>query len=324
MSHTGLAVSSEELSATVLYEAIDVLANYLDDDIPSLSGVTKKVAVVNYTQSEDLPESAKAYLLKKLEQSSRSNEQTPVRILQCMKCLAVRAEAQGDEIFIKKGISDKAELAAAMKDLGITKYADVNLTNAGRYLILQMSVVNQDGIIEWSKEYKTPMSAYNDSQWIIGADVQSLSYSNADFPSSQAFHAYVGQRLFGVGSAGLAIQTVPKTKNKEVSAYNTYSGYFELSHNELFKAYWDFFQLSYLLELGMTDFNKKQQIAETVGIKMMFGNYFSMRLAAQANQFISTPKDDSDVYNPANPAGPIMKNNEPLPMRYLVGVGVEL
>jgi hypothetical protein len=314
------AQAKEEISPTVLYQAIDVLVSYLEEDLTELSKVTKKTAIVNYTQSEELPESVKAYLIKKLERAGTANANHPVRFVQCIECLTVRAEAEGDEVFIKKGITDTAELNSTLERMGVRKYGDVNLTYGGKFVSLQMSVVDRDGSISWSQEYKTPYNAVNDSQWMLGAGIEALAFMNPDLPTPQAARLYFGQRLFGIGAVGLS--GVLTQKSDDLSAINTFSGFFELSHNEFFQQYWEFVQLSYVTELGITDFNGNQQLAESVGIKTKFGQYFTLRLMAGANQFINKPKDDSPIFNPKGE--PILNNNDPLPARFALGIGFEL
>lgn len=309
-----------EISPTVLYQATDVLTSYLQKDMTKVSNVTKKVVVVNYTQSETLPPSLKAYVLKKIEQISTKNPETPVRILQCMECLSVKAEAQGDEIFIKKGVNNKAELEQILTKMNVRNYADLNITYAGRFLVLQMSILDKDGVVEWADEYKTPIGAYNDSQWILGFDVEGVAFLNSKFPSPKGGRVYVGQRLFGLGAVGISGATIQKTDS--LAAINTYAGFFELSHNELFKAYWEFIELNYVFELGITDFNSKQQLAESFGVKAKFGQYFTLRLAGTANQFLKKPADDTEIYNPKGES--FIKNNEPLPARITIGIGVEI
>lgn len=321
MGRVALAVDDRsEISPTILYQATDVLTGYLQQDMTKVSQVTKKVVIVNYTQSETLPPSLKAYILKKLEQISTKNPDTPVRILQCLECLSVKAEAQGDEIFIKKGVNSKQEMEQLLQKMNVRNYGDINITYAGRYLVLQMSVVDKDGVVEWANEYKTPIGAYNDSQWIMGASVDGIAFMDSKFPSPKGARIYLGQRLFGLGAVGLAASTMQKSDS--LASAHTYAGFLELSHNELFKAYWEYIELSYLLELGITDFNSKQQLAESFGIKAKVGQYFTLRLAAAANQFIKKPEDDSDIHNPEG--APIIKNNEPLPARLIIGVGIEL
>ena len=317
----GAANDDVEVSPTVLYQAVDVLTSYLNDDIAEISKITKKVAVVKYDQSEGLPESLRNYILKRVEKISQDNKATPVKFVQCLKCLKLRAVAEGDEIFIKKGITDEKELAEVLKTLNVRKYADINVTFAGRNLVLHASIKDKNGISEWVKEYKTPVGSFNDSQWVIGAAFQSPSFvGNAAMPSPKTVMVYAGQRLFGIGSVGLLFRQYGKTNS--LSAISTYGGFFELSHNEFFNSYWDFMELSYLAEIGMTDFNAKQQITEAFGVKAKFSQTFTLRLAAHMHHFATTPKDDSEILNPEGES--FLKNNEALPMHINLGVGIEL
>ncbi len=314
-------VKKDDVSPTVLYQAIDVLTSYLEEDISEISKVAMKTALVNYTQSEELPESVKAYVIKKLEQVGGNNPNSPVRFVQCIECLTVRAEAQGDEVFIKKGITDSKELNATLDRLGVRQYSDVNLTYGGRFVSLQMSMVDKEGNVSWSKEYRTPYNNANDSQWMLGAGIEAVSFSDSKLPSPKAARIYFGQRLFGLGAVGLAGSFYEKTKG--LSSISNYTGFFELSHNEIFDQYWSLMQLGYVVELGVTDFNGSQQLAEAVGLKMKFGQYFTMRLAAHMNQVLDKPKDVAPVFA-GKDRKPILNNDDPLPTHYTLGVGFEL
>lgn len=323
MSSVGLAKDTgkkKEMSPTSLYQAVDVVVGYLAKDFPEISTVTKKLVIMNYNQSVEFPDTLKSYMVKKLEQTAKDNDDTSVRMIQCVECLAIQAEAVGDEIFIKKGVPNKDDLKKLLARHEARNYADINVVYAGKQLVLQMSIVDVDGIVQWSEEYRTILNAYEESQWLIGAAYQVVSYSGKDMPNPQAGRIYVGQKLYGVGAAGIDVSLYNKTP--ELIGAKTYSAFFELNHNEFFQAYWNYVQLSYMVLLGVTDFNAKQQIAEGLGAKVKLGDYFVFSLSMHANQFMSKPKDDTDINNPKGK--PFLKNNDPLPSRVILGIGVEL
>src|SRR5690606_9878564 len=113
--------------------------------------------------------------------------------------------AEGDEIFIRKGIADDAQLQDVMKKLDIRKYTDVNVTYTGDQLVMQVSVVDENKMVGWSEEYSTPYKAYHDSLWTLSAGVEVGSFQKAEMPGAMGGRIEIGQRLAGIGNAGLAV-----------------------------------------------------------------------------------------------------------------------
>ena len=90
----------------------------------------------------------------------------------------------------------------------------------------------------------------------------------------------------------------------------------------MFNQYWDFHRLSYLGELGITDFNGNQLIHETIGVKSVIGKHYTVSLSAKFHQFISEPVGNNPILNPEGE--PVLLNNQPLPMMISLGLGFEL
>jgi hypothetical protein len=317
LTSSAYAIESPKVSEDVLYRSVDVLAAYLEKDFKELSQITKKTSVVHYSQSDSLPTHLQSYLLKKIEHAAAKSD---VRFIQCVECLSLKAEAQGEEVFISKGIASEDELKRVLKDLSIQTYGDVNLAYSGRSMALQVSMLDADRTVRWTKEYKTPASSFNDSQWQVGASLEAMSFMKEGMPSPGSARTYVGQRLHGIGAVGLSATLVERTQ--ELSTIGMYGAYFELNHNEYFASYWNYLQLAYQAEVGITDFNGRQQLTESLGVKAKFGQYFTMRLAARTHQFFQTPTDSGNLFN-AN-GEPILRNNEALPTQFIMGIGVEV
>jgi len=315
------AVERSEVSSRVLYRAIDQLTDYLDKDLSEVSKHTKKTAIINYTQSEELPTSIQHYLIKRLEYLANRNKETPVKFVQCVECTSLHAVAQGDEVFIRKGITDDTQLQKTMKELDIRKYSDVHLAYTGDQLVMQMNIVDENKMVDWSGEYKTPYKAYDDSQWILGIAAEVGAFQGGeDIPAAMGGRIIVGQRLTGFGSAGLAFSYFQEAPGlPRIISYGSFVG---VSHNELFNQYWDFARLSYEGELGVTDFNGSQLLHQTLGVKTVIGKYYTVALNTKFHQFVATPKDDTPIANPEGAS--LLKNNEPLPMMVSLVMGVEL
>lgn len=320
VSSPAAAVDRGEVSHKVLYQAVDQLTEYLNKDLSEIAKHTKKTAIVNYTQSEDLPTSIQHYLIKRLEHLAAQNEKATVKFVQCIECTSMHSVAEGDEIFIRQGITTDEQLKNTLKKLDIRKYGDVHLAYTGDQLVMQMNVVDENKMVDWSGEYKTPYKAYNQSQWMFGVNAEAGAFQGGEnMPSAQGARLSFGQRMTGVGAAGLTASGFQEMPG--VPQIISLGAFFNLSHNELFNQYWKFVNLHYTTELGITDFNGNQLTHETIGVKTVLGRYYSVALNTKFHQFISTPDDDTPIAN--DEGEPVLKNNEPLPMMVSLALGVE-
>ncbi len=313
-----LAIDRSDVSSKVLYQAVDQLTHYLENDLSEVSKHTKKTAIVNYTQSEELPASIQHYLVKKLEDLGHHNTDTPVKFIRCLECLSLQAVAEGDEIFIRKGITDDKQLKDVLNKLKIYKYTDINLAYTGDQLLMQMNVVDKNKLVDWSAEYRTPYKAHEESQWMLNISAEVGAYQG-DLPSTKGGRISIGQRLTGFGSIGLSTSFFEELPGvPQVASLGTFA---QVNHNEMFNQYWNFVRLYYHGEIGVTDFNGSQLFHETLGVKTVMGIY-SLGLNAKVHQFVSTPDDDSPIENPDGKS--VLKNNEPLPIMVSLVFGVEL
>ena len=320
LSASAYAYERSEVSSKVLYQAVDQLTEYLNKDMAKLSDVTKKTAIIHYTQSEELPTSIQNYLIKRLEHMANNNQKTPVKFVQCIECLSLQAVAEGEEIFIRKGIADDNQLQATMGKLGIKKYSDINLAYTGDQLVMQMNVVDENKLVDWTGEYKTPYKAYDESQWLLGVGAEVGAFqSGGNMPAARGARATVGQRLTGIGAAGLSVSFFESMPG--VPQIVSYGSFFSLSHNEVFNQHWNFMRLFYNAEIGVTDFNGNQLLHQTLGVKTVMGKHYSVGLNGKMHQFVAAPKDDTPISN--SEGEPVLKNNDVLPMMVSLFLGVE-
>lgn len=320
IAHTATAVEQKNISNKVLYQAVDQLTSYLEKDLPEIAKHAKKTAVINYTQSEDLPVSIQHYLIKRLEHLASKHDTSEIKFVQCVECTSLHSVAEGDEIFIRQGITTDEQLQETMKKLGIRKYSDIHLAYTGDQLVMQMNVVDENKLVDWSGEYKTSYRSYSESQWLlgIGAEVGSFQGGN-NAPAVVGARASIGQRFTGFGAAGLTLSVFEVAPG--IPQIVSLGSFMQFSHNELFNQYWKFIALSYNAEIGVTDFNGIQLVHESIGIKTVFGKHYSVALNTKFHQFVSAPDDDTPI---ANEEGEyVLRNNEPLPMMVSLALGVE-
>src|SRR5690606_33719924 len=122
-------------------------------------------------------------------------EKNQVKFVQCLECTALHSVAEGDEIFIRQGITTDEDLKEAMKKLDIRKYSDIHLAYTGNQLVMQMNVVDENKLVDWSGEYKTPYKAHNSSQWVFGIGAEAGQFiSTSPMPAAQGGRINFGQR----------------------------------------------------------------------------------------------------------------------------------
>lgn len=305
-----------EVSQVSVFEAIDRMSDDLQKNLPDLARQTNKTAIINFSQSEQLPPSTLNYLAKRLELSTQKN-QSPVKFVQCLECLTLKAVTDGNDVVLKKGIGSDQELQATLANLGIKNYAEVNLAFSGQYLAMQMSVYDANKETTWAKEFRAPYRPHR--QWTAGINLGAVGHLKSGLGMSSVATINIGQELYGVGSAGLNITAM--ADHPILGQINSFAGYVNFSHNDLFNTYWNSLDLDYITELGFTDFNGNQQILLGAGAKTTFGDIFTTQLGVRYHNFIQKPADDRAIENPDGQS--IIRNDEPLPLQILLMTGFE-
>lgn len=314
------AQDSQSAHGPALYEATDLLVDYFAKDFESLTLKSKKTAIVNFSISENLPGSIREYVIKKIESAAKNYKQGPLILMQCIECLSLQAVSKGDEVFIKKGITDRKQLDQVMKRLGIRNHLDAHLTFTGSELVLQLSLVEADQKVSWAQEYRSQYRLQDSSPWMLGLSMQGSFFMKSSFPTPKVIRVYTGQRVYGLGNIGMALSMYEKTD--QLDSIMEFDGFFELNHNEFFAKYWKHINLLYVAELGVVDFNSYLQLSLGLGARVKLGRYFHVSLITKGFTHVQKPQSDKPVYNPNGPS--ILNTNESLPPAVLFGVGFDI
>lgn len=190
-----------------IYDAIDLMVNDLTKDLVELAKVTDKAAVTGISTSENLDPDVRTYLRGKIE--GANNGDSAFHFVVCKECLAVRAETDGDQILLKKGVDSQEQMQKIASTLRVSSFADTNLTYTGTRLVLQINVFNtKNGELRWSRSYDSRvLSLVKTGLKISVAIGQMVGLGEKGYPT--AISLFVAERIYGFGEFGMVGQFNP-------------------------------------------------------------------------------------------------------------------
>lgn len=264
-------------------EAIDHLVRQFGRDIDELSAKTKKSSIVALTTSENLPPEVKQYLLKRMEGSY--SEAGEFRFVQCRDCFTVRAETDGNDIVVKKGVTDKKELSKVASFLGVRSYTEVHLEYGASKVQIQVNVYNvSDSKLLWAKSYKTRLLNLGRTSMhfsLTAEQIVGLEKSGAPI----GLTLYGAERIYGFGTVGLYL--FGSFQNKEVKSYVSLGPRVALDLNQILFSAWSWGSLHLDLGLGYGFYSGDRDVSLSTGLKLETGRYFHFRTGFVSGVFFT-------------------------------------
>ena len=251
-----------------VYRALDDLVDRFKSDLKGLSRFATKTSVVDMTVSENLGEHVQHYTLSKIE-SLPTSSGLDFRFIQCKDCFALRAEKEGDQIRVSKGVNDKEELMQLINHLGVDSYSEIRVNYSGFSLRLHINVYSlSKSELLWGKTYSTRLVTLGQSKLHI-----SLGYSQAfGKKKSQPWggEIFLAERIYGLGSFGFS--TTYLRKHGFYHDYIVFAPSMELSINDMFNKHFSFGDIRLILKLGFGLYNSKRNFSAGGGIKIKYGH----------------------------------------------------
>ena len=268
-----------------VYRALDDLVGEFKSDLRFLSEFSSKTSIVDITVSKNLGQDIQNYVLSKIE-SLPTQSNLKFRFIQCKSCFALRAEKEGDQIRVSKGVNTKEELMELVGQTGIDSYTEVRVNYSGFSLRLHINVYSlSKSELLWGKTYSTRLVTLGQSKIHL-----SLAYSQAfGEKNSQPWGGdlFVAERIYGLGSFGISAMYL-----KGHGYFHDYiflSPTIELSINDMFNEHFSWGDIRLIFKFGFGFYNKKRNFSGGGGIKIKYGNIIYTSL-----QWIGTVKESKD------------------------------
>ena len=272
-----------------IYDAIDQMIAQLTHDLPALTKTVKRIAVTGVKVSENLEQDVSDYLTTKIEGAHQ--EKMDFRFVQCKECMQLRAEANGSEVVVKKGITDQSELRKITSILGVPAYSEVNLTYTGTKVLLAINTYNaQDQALMWSKSYETRVLSLAKSGFKMGVTVEQLvGFDDNGYPMGLSLFA--AERIHGFGEFGLS--AFGAMKDGRYKNYVSVGPMLTFNINELSNSYSTWGATLITMRVNYGWFGKKRDINAGLGTRVDVGSYYHVALEA-IQGFSMESKDEQD------------------------------
>lgn len=256
-------------SSRPLFDASDLLIEDFSEDLPLLSNVVNRAAIVSFTHTDSVEEDLREYIIKNLE--SRSAESDAFEFIQCKDCFLIRAESQGDRVVVKKGLGTKAELEKKLSELGTKHYVEINFSNIGARASLTINVyrISKSDVV-WGKTYHTRvLNRHNGFFWTVTA----MSGVASGVESTPLGVSVMGtQRIYGLGHMGVFV--MPVIGDGELKTSVHLGPRLEANLNELLFSPWEVGSLYLAIHLGVGIYGGEKELLFGGGVKQDVGSVF--------------------------------------------------
>jgi len=275
-----------------LYDTIDYLIYQLEDDLEIVEGVSKKSVLTAIDISKDLDDDVVKYLGLKLE--GIRGEKAGFNFVQCRKCTVLRAEAEGNEIFIKKGITDHQELKRIARTYGASSYTEAALVYTGTQLKLAVNIYGlEKKDVLWSKTYSLRLLNLSKSGMVGSLTFhQGFGMGEDGKPYGASFS--LSERVYGMGTLGLNVMGF--SKHDDMQSYYGFGPLFSLSFNEIFNTYSLLGSMSWEAQLAYGFYDDNREITFGTGLKMLIGSTFHMTLRYLSGTSLEDKRKNVDAY----------------------------
>ena len=237
--------AASEKTASPVYNTFEYLLGEFKADI---DGLVKKVSnsiLLKVSVEGDIDKTFKKHVRRSLESFRIKGKK--FRFRQCKACTSLRAETIGNQIYLKKGITEFKDIQQITQKLGTMSYAEASVEDTGTRLIFKVSFFSSlNAELLWSKTYQMRLVNFGDLTFTAALEVKQ-AFSRK---SPLIFNASFGEKIYGIGlidlnvTLGLASgkdfatgDTVTNPNEESVNSYFAIGPRLTVNINEFFKMY---------------------------------------------------------------------------------------
>ena len=303
-----------------IYDAVDYMAALFAKDAAAMPD-HDSVAVAGLAVSGNLSDDIGGYLLSRIE-ATMGPEGKP-RFVQCKDCMALRAEVMGDQVVIKKGVTEQKDLIRFAGQLGVKEYAQVNLAYTGTRAHLQVNAYDAaNGSLKWAKSYDTRVLQLAKAGFTIGLSLaQMVAFGDVtSFP--MALSAIAAERLYGVGSFGIG--GLATTRELDGRSYVSVGPVLALNVNELAQKPWSWGACLVTLRVNYGWLGQSRDINAGAGLKFEIGSIYHVMIEGMKGFALETENKAAGDSSAKYESSSSVKHPQSLPAAVLIGFGLDM
>ena len=307
-----LIAFSVAVTANPIYDACDILVEELGEDFEEVSQVLNRSIITSVTVSENIDESARTYILKRIE--SISKKQGGFHLAHCKSCFTARAEVDGEDIIIKKGVLTEAELKKIATMYRSSSYSEIDLVYAGKRLILNINIYQiEDGKVRWAKSYSTRLLNLTKLGLVTRLSVnQSIITSEEGSPLGGT--ATLGERIYGLGD--ISLYGTFLGGSGKIESYTSFGLLLNLNMNEISKSFWNWGSISLPIKVGFGWYGGTRDLTIGAGTQLYIGSMYHVSL-----EYLVGLNAFNEGDQPGHPTSQ-NKEDDGFPGAALVGLGI--
>lgn len=269
----------KEQTASPVYNTFEYLVGEFKGDVKELSQKIKNSILLKVSIEGDIDKTFRKHVRREIESIKIKN--TKFRFRQCKACVALRAETIGNQIYLKKGITEFKDIQEIAQRLGTMSYAEASVEDTGTRLIFKISFFStRNAELIWSKTYQMRLINFGNFDFTAAVEVkQGLTYNSPIF-----FNISFGEKVYSVGlidlnvTLGLASgvdykagDTVLDPNTESVASYLSIGPRLTVNLNEFFQIYSNWGSQFVYGELGFCQYTRLKNSTDTEDPKGQWG-----------------------------------------------------
>ncbi|MEE2743892.1 MAG: hypothetical protein VYD54_08300 [Bdellovibrionota bacterium] len=297
-----------------VYNTFEYLVGEFKADIKNLSKKIANSVLLKVSVEGDIDKTFKKHVRRTLESIKTKNSK--FRFRQCKACVSLRAETIGNQIYLKKGITEFKDIQEITQRLGTMSYAEASVEDTGTRLIFKISYFSsRNAELLWSKTYQMRLINFGNLNFTAAVEVkQGFSRKSPIF-----FNLSFGEKIYGIGlidlnvTLGLASgedykagDAVTNPNTEAVASYLAIGPRITVNINEFFKMYSNWGSQFIYGEVGFCQYTRLKKSTDTkapegqwglnlsAGYGLHLGRTFLLTAGFVKGVFLSATDEDQD------------------------------
>ncbi|MEC7182588.1 MAG: hypothetical protein VXW15_07740 [Bdellovibrionota bacterium] len=192
--------AASEKTASPVYNTFEYLLGEFKADIDGLAKKVSNSILLKVSVEGDIDKTFNRHVRRSLESFRIKGKK--FRFRQCKACTSLRAETIGNQIYLKKGITEFKDIQEITQKLGTMSYAEASVEDTGTRLIFKVSFFSSlNAELLWSKTYQMRLVSFGDLSFTAALEVKQAFGRN----SPLLFNASFGEKIYGIGLIDLNV-----------------------------------------------------------------------------------------------------------------------
>ena len=160
-----------EKTASPVYNTFEYLMGEFKADIDQLVKKVSNSILLKVSIEGDIDKTFSKHVRRSLESFRIKGKK--FRFRQCKSCTSLRAETIGNQIYLKKGITEFKDIQQITQKLGTMSYAEASVEDTGTRLIFKISFFSSlNAELLWSRTYQMRLVNFGDLNFTAALEVK--------------------------------------------------------------------------------------------------------------------------------------------------------